>query len=108
MTTEELKPSETVRRELLMLRYKSRQLEMCGKMLDESGVPEWVMNSDSNNVPANATPCRLKWYLARRKNVSAGEIDEELNRDMGLLCGEASDRRPNADMSDGAGGKLKS
>lgn len=89
-TTDELKPSEADRRELLMLRYKSRQLETCGKLLDEAGVPEWVMTTHTETVPANATPCRLQWYLARRKNVSLGEIDVELNRDMGLLCGESS------------------
>jgi len=89
-TTDELN-----RRELLMLRYKSRQLEMCGKLLDEAGVPEWVMTTYTETVPANAVPCRLQWYLTRRKNVSSGEIDDELNRDMAMLSGEASARRHN-------------
>ena len=91
----ELHLDEKYRRELLLLRYKSRQLEMCGKLLDEAGVPEWVMTTYTETVPANAVPCRLQWYLTRRKNVSYGEIDDELNRDMAMLSGEASARRAN-------------
>lgn len=66
------------RYEQLRANYIERQLAMCDQMLTEQGVPEWVMLSDSNGVPANSVPCRLKWYLARRKNVAAGEIDQQL------------------------------
>jgi len=62
----------------LKLSYLERQMEMCDQMLTASGVPEWVMNLDANGVPANSLPSRLKWYLARRKDVAAGEIDQEL------------------------------
>jgi hypothetical protein len=57
-------------------------------MLTKAGVPEWVINSDSDGVPGNSVPCRLKWYLARRKDVKPGEIDQRLQRDMSkwLLC----------------------
>jgi len=77
--------SEAVSRlELLRSRQNSRQLLLCRKLLDEAGVPEWVMNSDSDNVPSNSVTSRLKWYLARRKNVTPGEIDVKLNRSMSL------------------------
>jgi len=68
--------------DLTILRYKERQLSMCDQMLTDAGVPEWVMASDSNGVPANSVPSRLKWYLARRKDVAAGEIDQGLQDDM--------------------------
>lgn len=106
----ELNLDEKYRRELLLLRYKSRQLEMCGKLLDEAGVPEWVMNSYTETVPANAVPCRLKWYLTRRKNVSSGEIDDELQRDMGMMASIAAEeteriaRHSNAEVSRERGG----
>lgn len=66
----------------LVLRYKARQLDMCSQMLNMQGVPEWVMLESGNGVPSNATPCRLKWYLARRKDVADCEIDQELRREM--------------------------
>ena len=64
--------------EKLKLTYLEKQLTICDQMLTEQGVPEWVMLSDSNGVPANSVPFRLKWYLARRKDVAEGEIDQQL------------------------------
>jgi len=63
-------------------RQNERQLQECDQMLTEAGVPEWVLNCANEPVPANSTPQRLKWYLARRKNVSKWEIDRKLQRDM--------------------------
>jgi len=64
--------------EKLKLSYLEKQLTICDQMLTEQGVPEWVMLADSNGVPANSVPSRLKWYLARRKDVAVGEIDQQL------------------------------
>ena len=60
----------------------AKQMAEIVKMLDESGVPEWIENADSNGVPSSAPHSRLKWFLARRKNVSAHEIDQKLQREM--------------------------
>lgn len=51
-------------------------------MLDDAGVPEWVENNFHRGVPSNSAVMRLKWYLARRKNVAAREIDQKLQREM--------------------------
>lgn len=59
--------------EILLLCYKAKQLEMCKDMLDAAGVPEWVYLERNKGVPSNSTPCRLHWYLARRKDVTKKE-----------------------------------
>lgn len=64
-------------------RYEKRQLEMCDKMLTKSGVPEWVEKS-GESAPGNSTPCRLEWYLARRKDIAPYEIDQQLQRDLAV------------------------
>lgn len=63
-------------------KYYHRQLQACGEMLTQQGVPEWVENSDSNGVPGSAVTLRLKWYLARRKNVKPEETDPQLKAEM--------------------------
>lgn len=68
--------------EQLRAELNERRLTEISEMLTDAGVPEWVMNSDHNGVPSNSEVFRLKWYLARRKNVKAGEIDQKLQRDM--------------------------
>lgn len=68
--------------ELLVLRYKARQLKLCDDLLTHAGVPEWVMLTGNDGVPSNSTPCRLNWYLMRRKDVAPTEIDQELLKDM--------------------------
>ena len=62
-------------------RRNAIQLERCAQMLTEAGVPEWVELSDSS-VPSNAVTYRLKWFLARRKDVKPSEIDKRLKADM--------------------------
>lgn len=95
----------------LKLSYLERQMEMCDQMLTASGVPEWVMNLDANGVPANSLPSRLKWYLARRKDVAAGEIDQELQsmmeENLRLAQARHNDQaqRPLADSDAGRKGK---
>lgn len=64
----------------LKARQNERQLQECAQMLTVAGVPEWVMHSANEPVPANATPERLKWYLARRKNVLKWETDQKLQQ----------------------------
>jgi len=97
-------PGSASRLELLMLRYKARQLEMCGEMLDKANVPEWVMLIRNDGVPSNSTPCRLEWYLTRRKDVSESEIDKELLADMEANL-KAARARPNDKSSPTAGKK---
>ena len=70
------------RLEQLKIEQTARRLQMCDQMLTDAGVPEWVMNTENESVPANSTPARLRWYLARRKNVKAAEIDQKLQREM--------------------------
>lgn len=72
----------TARLEQLKAKQNEKRIDEIEKMLDEAGVPEWVENSDSNGVPSNAPQSRLKWFLARRKNVTAREIDQKLQREM--------------------------
>ena len=59
-----------------------RRLDEIAAMLTESGVPIWVENNCHQGVPSCSPVMRLKWYLARRKNVAASEIDQELQRGM--------------------------
>ena len=66
----------------LKAELNERRLREISEMLTDAGVPEWVMNAGHNGVPSNSDVSRLKWYLARRKNVKAGEIDQQLQRDM--------------------------
>lgn len=66
----------------LKIKVHERELQKCDQMLTDAGVPEWVMNSDSNGVPSNSVASRLKWYLARRKNVERWETDQTLQREM--------------------------
>ncbi len=70
------------RLEQLKIEQTARRLQMCDQMLTDAGVPEWVMNSENESVPANSTPARLRWYLARRKDVKPSEIDQTLQREM--------------------------
>lgn len=63
-------------------KYYQRQLQQCDEMLTKTGVPEWVMNSDSDGAPGNAVTERLKWYLARRKDVKPEEAEPELQAEM--------------------------
>lgn len=75
----------TVRRgDHYKFRYEARQLDMCDKMLTDAGVPEWVSTADSC-VPGNSTPCRLRWFLARRKDVSESEAEPKLQLEMRRL-----------------------
>ena len=62
--------------ELRLAKYKARQLDMCGELLDKANVPEWVMLEDSNGVPANSVPERLRWYLSRRKDITQSEAKQ--------------------------------
>jgi hypothetical protein len=82
----------TSRLELLKAELNERRLKECSDMLTDVGVPEWVMNSNSDGVPGNSVVCRLKWYLARRKNVKAGEIDQKLQREMAEMLHYAQAR----------------
>lgn len=66
----------------VLARRNAIQLERCSEMLTAAGVPDWVELSDSPGVPSNAVTYRLKWFLARRKDVNPSEIDKELQRDM--------------------------
>lgn len=66
----------------LMAKAHERELQKCAQMLTDAGVPEWVMNTDSCGVPGNSVASRLKWYLARRKNVQRWEADQTLQREM--------------------------
>lgn len=66
----------------LKIKAHERELQKCDQMLTDAGVPGWVMNSDSNGVPSNSVASRLKWYLARRKNVERWETDQTLQREM--------------------------
>lgn len=83
-------------RENMINRYKAKQLEICGEMLTRAGVPEWVIGADST-VPASSVPCRLKWYLARRKDVEPWEGDEDLQREMQRYQ-TATKLRPNSGL----------
>jgi len=66
----------------LQMAYYRRQMERCDDLLTKAGVPEWVENTDSDGVPGNSIPERLKWYLARRKDVKPSEIDKTLALEM--------------------------
>lgn len=55
------------------LELKARQLWLCDKLLTAAGVPEWVMLEANNGVPGNTVPCRLEWFLLRRKDVTPAE-----------------------------------
>lgn len=72
----------TARLEQLKAQQDRHIITEISKMLDEAGVPEWVENTDTRGVPANAPHCRLKWFLARRKNVAEWEKDQKLAREM--------------------------
>jgi hypothetical protein len=69
-------------KDAIKARQNERQLQECDRMLTDAGVPEWVMISANEPVPANSTPERLKWYLLRRKNVEKWETDQKLQREM--------------------------
>ena len=77
-----------VRLEQLKAELNERRLTEIAAMLDDVGVPEGVENNFHRGVPSNSAVMRLKWYLARRKDVKPGEIDQRLQRDMNkwLLC----------------------
>lgn len=94
----------TARLEQLKAEQNERRLTEIAAMLDNVGVPEWVENNSHRGVPSNSAVMRLKWYLARRKNVSPREIDQKLQREMKEA--EASAReymeRYNAEVSDRA------
>lgn len=66
----------------IQVRYYQRQLEEISFLLTQSRVPQWVQNQDSQGVPSNAPASRLKWYLARRKDVSPKEGEPTLQREM--------------------------
>lgn len=70
-------------------KYYQRQLDDCDKALTEAGVPEWVMNSWNDGVPANCVPERLRWFLARRKNITKAESEQRLQNEMRLLLQHA-------------------
>ena len=72
----------TARLEQLKAELNERRLTEISAMLDDAGVPAWVENRCHKGVPSNSAVMRLKWYLARRKNVKAAEIDQKLQRDM--------------------------
>jgi hypothetical protein len=72
----------TARLEQLKAELNERRLTEIAAMLDDAGVPEWVENNSHRGVPSNGCVSRLKWYLARRKNVAAHEIDQKLQREM--------------------------
>lgn len=72
----------TARIEQLKAELNERRLTEIAAMLDDIGVPEWVENNCHRGVPSNSAVMRLKWYLARRKNVSPREIDQKLQREM--------------------------
>lgn len=59
-----------------------RRLDEIAAMLTDAGVPIWVENNCHRGVPSCSPVSRLKWYLARRKNVAAREIDQKLQREM--------------------------
>ncbi len=59
-----------------------RRLDEIAAMLTDAGVPIWVENNCHRGVPSCSPVSRLKWYLARRKNVAAHEIDQKLQREM--------------------------
>ena len=72
----------TARLEQLKAELNERRLTEICAMLDDAGVPEWVENNSHRGVPSNSAVQRLKWYLARRKNVAPHEIDQKLQREM--------------------------
>lgn len=72
----------TARLEQLKAQLNERRITEIGAMLDDVGVPEWVENNSHRGVPSNSAVQRLKWFLARRKNVAACEIDQKLQREM--------------------------
>ena len=72
----------TARLEQLKAELNERRLTEIAAMLDDVGVPEWVENNSHRGVPSNSAVMRLKWYLARRKNVAARETDQKLQREM--------------------------
>lgn len=64
-------------------RHYQKQLAMCDEMLTKAGVPEWT-EKVGESVPGNSVPCRLEWYLNRRKNVASYEIDQKLQSDLAV------------------------
>lgn len=64
-----------------LCRFKAKQLDLCDKLLDAAGVPEWCESTDSE-VPANSVPARLAWFISRRKDVKPEEIDRQLQKDL--------------------------
>jgi hypothetical protein len=87
----ELAPARgyTARLEQLKSELNERRLTECDQMLTDAGVPEWVMNTGCDGVPSNSVVARLKWYLARRKNVAVREIDQNLQREMKVAEADA-------------------
>jgi len=58
----------------LKAKHYAKQLKRVSDLLDEAGVPEIVDLVDAPHCSADW--CRLKWYLARRKDVQPWERDE--------------------------------
>lgn len=73
--------TEQRKNEIFIKAYRT-EIDRCAALLTEFGVPEWVENSDSKGVPANAVHCRLKWLLCRRKHIKPSEVDGLLQREM--------------------------
>jgi hypothetical protein len=73
--------------ELAKARLNERWLEECDRALDTAGVPKWVC-LHGESVPSNTVPSRLRWYLARRKDVKPAERDG-LDREMELAMQDA-------------------
>ena len=90
------------RLEQLKAELNVRRLKECDDMLTDAGVPAWVMNSNANGVPSNTTVARLKYYLARRKNLAKWETDQKIQREMAEMLRYA--QRHNAEVSHERGG----
>jgi hypothetical protein len=71
-------------REAQLLRW----VKGCDEMLTKANVPEWVENEGSS-VPSNCILERLKWFLARRKDVKKWEIDQNLQRSIAIATRHA-------------------
>lgn len=82
--------------EVVRLRLAQRWVRECQAMLTEAGVPEWVMTGDCT-VPGSAVTCRLKWFLARRKDVKPSETAGEWRMDEPLT---ATKKRHNTEVSE--------
>ena len=52
---------------------RAKELLECHQILDEAGIPEFVMLESNCGVPCNTVSGRLRWFLARRKSVTRSE-----------------------------------